>query len=67
MLAGDFTPGGTVKNQIKDLDAALTVAKSIGIELPMLQTTRAQFQTLADSLGDQLDHSALYRLWETVT
>ncbi len=64
MLAGDFTPGGTVKNQIKDLDAALTVAKSIGIELPMLQTTRAQFQTLADTLGDQLDHSALYRLWE---
>ncbi len=65
MLAGDFTPGGTVKNQIKDLDAALHVAQSIGVALPMLQTTRAQFQTLASTLGDHLDHSALYRLWET--
>jgi 2-hydroxy-3-oxopropionate reductase len=62
MLAGDFTPGGTVRNQIKDLDAAIALADERRLDLPLLHATRAQFQELAAELGDQLDHSAIYRL-----
>jgi 2-hydroxy-3-oxopropionate reductase len=62
MLAGDFVPGGTVRNQIKDLRTALALAREHHVDLPLLEATRVQFQALADTLGDQLDHSAIYRL-----
>lgn len=62
MLAGDFTPGGTVKNQIKDLKTALALAGENHLDLPLLETTRVQFQAIADTFGDQLDHSAIYKL-----
>jgi len=62
MLAGEFTPGGTVKNQIKDLNTAIALADESHLDLPLLHTTRAQFQAIADTLGDQLDHSAIFKL-----
>ncbi|MBA3698455.1 MAG: NAD(P)-dependent oxidoreductase [Planctomycetes bacterium] len=62
MLAGDFTPGGTVKNQIKDLITAIALADESHLDLPLLHATRAQFQAIADTLGDQLDHSAIFKL-----
>lgn len=62
MLAGDFVPGGTVKNQIKDLKTALVLAAERNLDLPLLEATRVQFQAIADTLGDQLDHSAIYKL-----
>jgi 2-hydroxy-3-oxopropionate reductase len=62
MLAGDFVPGGTVKNQIKDLKTALALAAERKLDLPLLEATRVQFQAIADTLGDQLDHSAIYKL-----
>ena len=65
MLAGDTTPGGTVRNQIKDLDAAIALANERHLDLPLLVASRAQFKALADELGDQLDHSAIYQLLMT--
>lgn len=65
MLAGDFAPGGTVRNQIKDLDAAITLADERHLDLPLLQATRVQFQAVASELGDQVDHSAIYKLLMT--
>jgi 2-hydroxy-3-oxopropionate reductase len=62
MLAGDFTPGGTVKNQIKDLKTAIALADESHLDLPLLHATRDQFQAIADTLGDQLDHSAIFKL-----
>jgi 2-hydroxy-3-oxopropionate reductase len=62
MLAGDFVPGGTVKNQIKDLKTAIALADESHLDLPLLHATRAQFQAIADTLGDQLDHSAIFKL-----
>jgi 2-hydroxy-3-oxopropionate reductase len=62
MLAGDFVPGGTVKNQIKDLKTAIALAEEKHVDLPLLEATRAQFQAIADTLGDQLDHSAIFKL-----
>ncbi|MBA3936365.1 MAG: NAD(P)-dependent oxidoreductase [Planctomycetes bacterium] len=65
MLAGDFAPGGTVRNQIKDLDAAIALAEERHLDLPLLQATRVQFQAVAGELGDQLDHSAIFKLLMT--
>jgi 2-hydroxy-3-oxopropionate reductase len=62
MLAGDYAPGGTVRNQIKDLDAASALADESGLDLPLLLATRVQFRAVADELGDQLDHSAIHKL-----
>lgn len=62
MLAGDFVPGGTVKNQIKDLKTAIALADESHLDLPLLHATRAQFQAIADTLGDQLDHSAIFKM-----
>lgn len=65
MLADDTKPGGTVRNQLKDLRTALALADESGVELPLLLAAQAQFQALADTLGDQLDHSAIYKLLMT--
>jgi 2-hydroxy-3-oxopropionate reductase len=62
MLADDVAPGGTVRNQIKDLDAALALAAASALELPLLGVARQQFAALTLMFGDQLDHSAIYRM-----
>jgi 2-hydroxy-3-oxopropionate reductase len=62
MLADDVAPGGTVANQIKDLDAALALAAASALELPQLVTARQQFEALQAMYGGQLDHSAIYRM-----
>jgi 2-hydroxy-3-oxopropionate reductase len=60
MIARDFTPGGLVTNQLKDLNAASAVADSLGVKLPMLSTVHGLFQSLHDHGGKDLDHSALF-------
>ncbi len=62
MIADDAAPGGTVRNQIKDLDAALALADASALELPLLGAARQQFEALKSMFGDQLDHSAIYRM-----
>jgi 2-hydroxy-3-oxopropionate reductase len=64
MLERNFVPGGTVKNQIKDLDAALAMARESNIELPLLEQTRERFDKLASAGGAALDHSAIIRLFD---
>jgi 2-hydroxy-3-oxopropionate reductase len=60
MLARNFTPGGTVNNQMKDLNAAVSVAGQLGIALPLLETVHEQFGQLQSSGSGALDHSALF-------
>jgi 2-hydroxy-3-oxopropionate reductase len=60
MIARDFAPGGTVTNQIKDLVAATEAASDAGLELPLLATVRKLFESLRDTGGAELDHSALF-------
>ena len=62
MLAGNFTAGGTVRNQIKDLDAAAEAAHAHDLDLPTLELTRMLFTKLAATQGAELDHSALFLL-----
>jgi 2-hydroxy-3-oxopropionate reductase len=60
MLDRDFKPGGTVHNQIKDLDAAQAFASTMGVELPLLMMVRKLFGQLRSNHGGELDHSALF-------
>jgi 2-hydroxy-3-oxopropionate reductase len=60
MIEGNFEPGGTVKNQIKDLNAVLEVASKLNLELPLTKRVHGLFSELAASGGELLDHSALY-------
>lgn len=66
MIDKNFTPGGTVKNQIKDLDAVLEVASRLGLRLPLTSRVRELFADLAASGGAMLDHSALYLQLEAI-
>jgi 2-hydroxy-3-oxopropionate reductase len=59
MVDRNFVPGGFVKNQLKDLNAALKVAADIGVQLPLTERVRKMFQSLANSGKEELDHSAL--------
>lgn len=59
MIAGDFTPGGPAKYQIKDTGAAKTLAQSLGLDLPLLGLADQLFTDLVAHGGGDLDHSAL--------
>jgi 2-hydroxy-3-oxopropionate reductase len=59
MIERNFVPGGLIKNQIKDLDAALEVSNRLGVTLPLTQQVRQLFVDLAASGKEMLDHSAL--------
>lgn len=62
MIEGNFQPGGTVSNQIKDLDAATKAASEVGLSLPLLKHVRKAFRELAEQGDADKDHSALF-LW----
>jgi len=61
MITGDFAPGGTAINQIKDTEAALALAGDLGLQLPMLELTDKLFHDLCNHGDGELDHSALIR------
>ena len=60
MIDGAFTPGGKATTQRKDLQQALDLASSIGIELPATALTRDLYDRLIAAGGGDLDHSGLY-------
>jgi 2-hydroxy-3-oxopropionate reductase len=59
MIEGDFAPGGPAKYQIEDTAAAQTLARDLGLRLPMLDLAHDLFSSLVDGGGGELDHSAL--------
>lgn len=64
MVTGDFTPGGRVVTQIKDLRQAEQLAEQCDMDLPALGLTLELFEMLAEQGDGALDHSALYRLFQ---
>lgn len=61
MSSRDFTPGGRVATQAKDLDNALEEAESLGLRLPLTAELRRRFTRLRDDLGAaDKDHAALF-------
>jgi 2-hydroxy-3-oxopropionate reductase len=59
MIRRDFTPGGHIKNQIKDLDTILATAARHGVSMPLTARIRELFVALRDTHGENLDHSAI--------
>ena len=59
MIDRNFVPGGFIKNQIKDLKAALEVAGKLGLRLPLTDQVCRLFVALAQAGKEELDHSAL--------
>ena len=54
-----FEPGGTITNQVKDLDAVLDVAAAAGLSLPLSVRVHDLFGAMLESGQGELDHSAL--------
>lgn len=62
MIDGNFTPGGKVTTQHKDLRQAIELGASQGLSLPATELNMGLYQTLIDRGDGALDHSALFRL-----
>ncbi|OLV17589.1 NAD(P)-dependent oxidoreductase [Deinococcus marmoris] len=70
MIERRFEPGGTMTNQIKDLDAALDVAAGLGAVMPLTARARDLFADYAAGDGGARagdDHSALVRHIEALS
>lgn len=65
MIQENYAPGATIAVQRKDLNQALSLAKSLGLELPMTALAVERFNTAADRGFDQLDQSAVFKLTES--
>lgn len=64
MAVGNFVPGGRSSVQEKDLRQALDFAKTTELELPITTLVRDLYQKLMDLGEGDLDHAALYRLYD---
>ena len=60
MIDGAFTPGGKATTQRKDMQEALDLASTIGLELPATALSRDLYDRLIAAGGGGLDHSGLY-------
>jgi 2-hydroxy-3-oxopropionate reductase len=59
MIDRVFEPGGRIKSQLKDLRTILETAADYGVAMPLTTAVHDLFLALRQSLGDDLDHSAL--------
>lgn len=64
MAHGNFQPGGKVVTHRKDLEQALALAADLGLDLPTTALVRDLFDRAAARGDGELDHSALYRLYQ---
>jgi 2-hydroxy-3-oxopropionate reductase len=61
MVDREFTPGGKVTTQIKDLETILATADEIGLDMPLTREVYRRYLDLRDRLGGgNLDHAALF-------
>ncbi|EYB69218.1 hypothetical protein DEIPH_ctg011orf0212 [Deinococcus phoenicis] len=69
MLERDFTPGGSVATQLKDLDTVLEVAGEVGAVLPLTAQARQLYADYLAGDGGRAgeDHSALVRHIEALS
>ncbi len=59
MINRDFVAGGAVKNQLKDLEAVIDVARKLNLRLPLTEQVRTMYSEMALAGKGDLDHSAL--------
>ncbi|KAG1694739.1 2-hydroxy-3-oxopropionate reductase [Nymphon striatum] len=63
MIDESFDPGGKVNTQHKDLTQALELADEYNQNLPATNLNRSMYQELIDNNYGDLDHSALFLLY----
>ncbi|EKU40150.1 MULTISPECIES: NAD(P)-dependent oxidoreductase [Acinetobacter] len=61
MLNRDFKPGGTARNQHKDIHTAIRYAKSLELNLPIAEQVGQLFENMLVAGDGELDHSGLIR------
>lgn len=61
-LTGDYSGGGSVDNQLKDLGFGLAAAQDLDVRLPVTRVTRELYRQLVERGDGDLDHSAVFRL-----
>lgn len=59
MIAREFAPGGTARNQLKDLDAVMATAQALSLSLPLTEAVHAEFAEFVAEDGGEKDHSGL--------
>ncbi len=65
MARRDFTPGGRATYQLKDVRLACELAESLGFHSPTLDNCRRQWESFVhEHDGGDLDHSALFQIYE---
>ncbi len=63
-LSSDYTPGGSVANQLRDLRIALDSAQSFGYVPRLTSVVTEDYQKLVDTGESGLDHSAIILISE---
>jgi len=61
MIEGDFAPGGKCTTQRKDMDQAMELASSLGLDMPATSLSRDLYDKLIADGGGELDHAALIK------
>ena len=64
VLAGDFTPGGKVDSQVKDLRYAMHMARKLKVSLPVTAVVNELFHAVQYAGRGEWDHSAIVTLIE---
>jgi len=67
MIDRTFNPGFRIELHQKDLNLALSTARSLGVALPNTATAQELFNTCATHGGKGWDHSAMVRALETMS
>src|SRR5699024_6471681 len=61
LIEEDFNPGFKIDLHLKDLNNALKVAESQGIDLPFTKNIQKSMEEMAEQGYGDLDHSSLYK------
>ncbi len=64
ILAGDFTPGGKVDSQVKDLRYAMQMARKLKVALPVTSVVNELFHAVQYAGRGGWDHAAIITLIE---
>jgi 2-hydroxy-3-oxopropionate reductase len=64
ILAGDFTPGGKVASQVKDLRYAMQMVRSLRLSLPVTALVNELFHAVQNAGRGDWDHAAIITLIE---
>ena len=64
VLAGDFTPGGKIDSQVKDLHYAMQMARKLKVSLPVTSVVNELFHAVQYAGRGGWDHAAIVTLIE---